>query len=845
MTEPESKSGKSTEGHFPKVPAVDPQTMLRAAAATGKDTPKAKSLEDSKTLILSSAGAKIEVPEPESEELEGSKTFVQSTAAVVGNSSEKAAGLAFQQISGIRLVKELGRGGMGVVYRGKQEFLDREVAVKMLLEQRKNPDFAARFKREAKILAGLQHPHIVTCYQADVTPDGTCFLVMEFVNGPNLREHLFKQGPLSVTDALRVCRDLAAALACAHEKKIIHRDVKSENVLLAPDPNSAASCKFPYNVKLTDLGLARPETHDAGTTGLHLTMQASIVGTPQNMSPEQFDDPQGVDHRTDIYGLGCVLYDTLITKPPFKERSLSGLLLAKRQAVRGPDPRAARPDVDPAAAKLVMSMLAAAREDRPQTYADLIATCNGLIARLAAAEAKKQCKPSRAPLFAALASIGLLGGVGAWYALRDKPATATPPETAKPTPATPEKTPEVAKVEPSKVPVAVLEPTLLIEGSSEVTENERIKLRAIINNQEGGDPQFTWTKLSGPELAFEPKTATLEFTAPESAANYQLEFKLDVKSGTKDLSETRRIQVKATNAKPVVSLSAPAPALEGKQVELVATVHDVDSESALQYQWRQVAPSAPRVHFADEHLRSTSFIAPLCVSDDYELTLELTTSDRGEFVSEQVKVSVAAVPERKALTPKELRKWMAPIVDGSNRLDGWEQGKTGLTLAQTPEGFSADCAEGTGWITRALPLGSYVLNLELQPTRKTGSGCGLMLSYDESSAWVLCVLPRKGGLFELDSYTALRLPDGSWSEPKQEERSQLLIFPAEQDMIELELTWDGKSLKLRSCDPSAEAESKKWTAADAPFQLSSAPTSAALFVKGGKMSVKDVGIRGL
>ncbi len=847
MTEPEPKSAKSNEGSYPEVPAEDPRTILRPASGTGKDALKAKSLEESKTLILSSASAKLEAPQPVPAELEGSKTFVQSSGtAGPGKPAEKAASLAFQQISGIKLVKELGRGGMGIVYRGKQEFLDREVAVKMLLEQRKNPDFAARFKREAKILAGLQHPHIVTCYQADVTPDGTCFLVMEFVNGPNLREYLFEKGPLPVVDGLRICRDIAGALACAYEKKIIHRDVKSENVLLAPDPNAPLTSKFRYNVKLTDLGLARPETQEAGSSGLHLTMQASIVGTPQSMSPEQFDDPQGVDHRTDIYGLGCVLYDALITKPPFAERSLSGLLLAKRQAVRGPDPRATRPDIDPEAAELVMGMLAAAREDRPQTYAELIATCNALIAKLSPAESRKKGATSRRPLVAGLASICLLGGVGAWYALRDKPA---PADTSKPTPPQPDKTERNSKLEPSPPTPPVISPSLLIQGPIETTENERVKLSATIQNPEGDASKFSWTKLKGPELAFDPAAAALEFKTPESASLYELEFKLEAQSGTKVLSKTHTLQVKATNATPEVKLSAPTTSLEGLKVDLAAVVHDVDSESALKYQWKQIAPAAPRVRFADEHASSTSFVAPLCITEEYELTLELATSDGDNVVAKEVKVGVTAAAERRPLTSKEPRRWMTKIVEFSNKLDGWEQGQTGLTLEEIPTGgggFAATCAAGRGWITHPLPLGGYVLDLVLQPTARAESECGILLPYDEQTALVLCVLPYPDDSHKLVAYTAIKSPDGSWADPgPTTTRSTNFLFGSDQEMIELELTWDGKSLSLRSRDPSVETGTKDWMAAAAPFPLPSPPTSAALFVKRGKMSVTHIGIRGL
>jgi predicted Ser/Thr protein kinase len=272
----------------------------------------------------------------------------------------------------VELGEELGRGGMGVVFKGRQPYLDRKVAVKLLLtQQASNPQqFIDRFRREAKILASLAHPHIVSCFQAGTTTEGDAYLVMELIDGPNLREWVEKQGPLSEADALEVARDVARALEYAKASGIIHRDVKPENILLAKREKKGAAAGLPYTAKLVDLGLARPDTSGSGE--MKLTANGVVVGTPATMAPEQFDDPDHIDFRADIYGLGCALYHALTGRAAFREPTLTQLMMRKA-AGEVPDPRRERPELSEAASKLVRRMLAKSRDDRPQSYEALIA----------------------------------------------------------------------------------------------------------------------------------------------------------------------------------------------------------------------------------------------------------------------------------------------------------------------------------------------------------------------------------------------------------------------------------------------------------------------------------------
>lgn len=310
--------------------------------------------------------------------------------------SSAAASPALPQIPGITLLGEIARGGMGVVYSGRQDFLDRRVAVKFLSVDLRSEQFAARFRREAKILAGVKHPNIVSCYAAGTTEAGQSYLVMELVEGPNLKNWIGQNGPLAVAAALRMTRALASALANAHEQGVIHRDVKSENILLETASSTQIDLTFPFVPKLVDLGLARM-TREGMDLGL--TSPGSVMGTPSTMSPEQFDDPDHVDFRTDIYGLGCVLHEMLTGRPAFSAANLGDLVVAKRRP-SGPDPSRDNSSIPASVGAFVSSLLAADRAQRPANYAVLLEQIDGLLAQhghATAAPARKSSSTVAAP----------------------------------------------------------------------------------------------------------------------------------------------------------------------------------------------------------------------------------------------------------------------------------------------------------------------------------------------------------------------------------------------------------------------------------------------------------------
>jgi len=203
----------------------------------------------------------------------------------------------------LEIIELLGQGGMGAVYKARQKHLDRLIALKVIPpEAAKEPAFAERFAREARALARLNHPNIVTVYDFGQS-DGVYFLLMEFVDGLNLRQTMMS-GNLTPQEALAIVPHVCDALQYAHDQGIVHRDVKPENVLLDKSGR----------VKIADFGLAKLLTHSPQDYTLTHSMQ--VMGTPRYMAPEQIEHPTEVDHRADIYSLGVMFYEMLTGELP-------------------------------------------------------------------------------------------------------------------------------------------------------------------------------------------------------------------------------------------------------------------------------------------------------------------------------------------------------------------------------------------------------------------------------------------------------------------------------------------------------------------------------------------------
>src|SRR5450756_657136 len=232
-------------------------------------------------------------------ETKGGNEAAAGKSAFVPPSVEQMAKL-FPQLEIIEL---LGQGGMGAVYKARQPRLNRFVALKILSPEKQNdPQFAERFEREARALAWLNQPYIVTVFDSG-DMQGMFYLLMEFVDGLSLRQ-LMQQRRLASAEALAIVIQICQALQYAHEQGVIHRDIKPENILLDKKGQ----------VKIADFGIAKlvePESQDISLTGA-----AEVVGTPHYMAPEQIEKPQTVDRRADIYSLGVVFYEMLTGELP-------------------------------------------------------------------------------------------------------------------------------------------------------------------------------------------------------------------------------------------------------------------------------------------------------------------------------------------------------------------------------------------------------------------------------------------------------------------------------------------------------------------------------------------------
>jgi serine/threonine protein kinase len=204
----------------------------------------------------------------------------------------------------LEIIELLGAGGMGAVYKAHQPQLDRTVALKILShELAQDPAFVERFNREAKVLARLSHPNIVTVFDFG-TAGPFCYLLMEYVDGVNLRQAM-RTGGFTPAEALALVQDVCAALQFAHEEGILHRDIKPENILIDSKGR----------LKIADFGIAKLVGGSAASD-VTLTLQGSILGSPHYMAPEQIETPGDVDQRADIYSLGVVLYEMLTGELP-------------------------------------------------------------------------------------------------------------------------------------------------------------------------------------------------------------------------------------------------------------------------------------------------------------------------------------------------------------------------------------------------------------------------------------------------------------------------------------------------------------------------------------------------
>ena len=332
------------------------ETVLKLLYHLGYAFEKLNRLEDSLKLYERVAGEN-----PLFKEVGARMARVKELQRKANASNEKKMGLpAFsrsaREKSRYEKLDEIGRGGMGIVHRARDRVLGREVALKILNSHFKHDEkIVETFLREAKSLAALNHLHIVTIFDAGIE-DGNYYISMEFIEGKTVRDLLKKKGHFRVPTALALARQVLKALAYAHSKKVIHRDITTNNMMLTDSKI----------IKLMDFGLARVVNQ------LH-SEQSIIGGTPYFMSPEQVEGAP-IDHRTDIYSFGVCLFEMLTGQVPFPMENPGYHHLHTAP----PDPRTIKPDLTPELSRIILRCLEKKPDHRFQSANDILDALKGI-----------------------------------------------------------------------------------------------------------------------------------------------------------------------------------------------------------------------------------------------------------------------------------------------------------------------------------------------------------------------------------------------------------------------------------------------------------------------------------
>ena len=263
-----------------------------------------------------------------------------------------------------RIEELISEGGMGAVYRGTHVLMDKKVAVKVLRPSLAADDtIVARFSREAKAASRIAHPHALTVTDFGESENGVVFLVMEYLSGKTLKNEIRNTGPMPLSRVVEIIRQVGSALDAAHAEGVIHRDLKSDNIMLV-ESNGADWAK------VLDFGIAKI-TERVGTFDPGITAPNLIIGTPQYMSPEQCSQSSELDSRSDIYSLGVILYEMLIGHVPFTGESPTAIMMKHMQEAP-PSVLEEREDLPASVGRVVARALAKRPEDRYQSAAEMV-----------------------------------------------------------------------------------------------------------------------------------------------------------------------------------------------------------------------------------------------------------------------------------------------------------------------------------------------------------------------------------------------------------------------------------------------------------------------------------------
>lgn len=318
--------------------------------------------------FCSSCGAEVSPLPPSVAADEGDEITRVNTGTGDQVRAPEGPSLIGREIEGkYRIDGKVGVGGMGTVYRAQRIHIGDEVAIKILHPQHvSEPQATERFRREAQAAARLKHPNAVSIYDFGVTSDGLVYLVMELVEGQSLRQIIRRQGPLTPSATADIISQACAALDEAHRNSIVHRDLKPDNIIVNASVNG-------LRVKVLDFGIAKLRDVTAG----NLTQTGSVMGTPHYMSPEQCLGEE-LDHRSDVYSLGIVLYEMLAGVVPFNSPTSTAVVVQQVNQAP-PSLRAVNLSISADLEKVVLHALEKKREARPQTAGTLAEELNGAL----------------------------------------------------------------------------------------------------------------------------------------------------------------------------------------------------------------------------------------------------------------------------------------------------------------------------------------------------------------------------------------------------------------------------------------------------------------------------------
>jgi serine/threonine-protein kinase len=364
-----------------------------------------------------------------------------------------------EALGSYRIIAELGSGAMGVVYLAEHQRIERRAAIKVLNpELTSSSEVVRRFLTEARATSLIHHPGIVEVFDCEVDGRGRAYIVMEHLQGRTLGDRLDRERKIPWPSACAIAAQIASAAGAAHDKGIVHRDLKPDNVFLV---GGSAGARGEATVKVLDFGIAKLLSGDVSLRAR--TNAGALIGTPEYMSPEQCGGATNVDHRADIYALGCILFEMIGGQPPFVRSTLRELMAAH---LFRPAPSLAA--VEPASPAwlhdLVAGMLSKEPAARPQSMHEVARALAATVDTLCSTPAPPPPIRSRArrKLAAALAialAAGGLWGVGSLSARGSRPvkvATVVATPAAVPVPVPPAPAPAVAEpaVAPPVAPAA-------------------------------------------------------------------------------------------------------------------------------------------------------------------------------------------------------------------------------------------------------------------------------------------------------------------------------------------------------------------------------------------------------